>query len=275
MDQLALANEGAFDRCFNNELVALVSHDLATSASIISGLTELLLNTDGDRDADNVSAIALGLAGGLSPQQWRSVLQEIHDESRRLAQLMRDLVSARAADRELVLRLAPLSVDALVASTTRRFSHQLVPAREVHIELPARPCRLVADAERLQQVLINLLQNAVKYSPDGGPIHVRLQRNRDGLCLSVEDAGIGVPPEYRERIFERCSRAANSRRRQISGHGLGLFICRQIVEAHGGRIWADSPGEGHGTVVTLWLPSPRPRAKAARYAALASRHSAG
>jgi signal transduction histidine kinase len=94
----------------------------------------------------------------------------------------------------------------------------------------------------------------VEYSPDGAELRVRLQPKARGVLLEVQDRGIGLPPEAAERIFEPFSRATNAEQRQITGMGLGLYICRNIVEQHRGRIWARSAGEGRGTQISVWLP---------------------
>jgi two-component system sensor histidine kinase VicK len=103
-------------------------------------------------------------------------------------------------------------------------------------------------------VLTNLLDNAVKYSPDHPELAVRVQLKARGVLVEIQDHGIGLPPEAADRIFEPFSRAANAEERQITGMGLGLYICRNIVQQHHGRIWARSDGEGSGTTVSVWLP---------------------
>jgi signal transduction histidine kinase len=110
------------------------------------------------------------------------------------------------------------------------------------------------DAGRLEQILDNLLSNAIKYSPSGGEIGVRLQQTVDGIVLSVTDSGIGLTPGAQEHIFEPFGRAANASRQGLPGMGLGLYVCRQIAAAHGGRMWADSEGEGRGMTIGMWLP---------------------
>jgi signal transduction histidine kinase len=104
-------------------------------------------------------------------------------------------------------------------------------------------------------VLDNLLSNAVKYSPGGGEIRVSLRQMVDGITLSVSDSGIGLTPGAQERIFEPFGRAPNATRQGLPGMGLGLHICLRIAEAHGGRMWAESDGEGHGMIVHMWLPA--------------------
>ncbi len=103
-------------------------------------------------------------------------------------------------------------------------------------------------------MLTNLLENAAKYSPDGGPIAVTVAPEKAGVLVSVADRGIGLPPGETEEIFEPFNRATNAVRGQLPGLGLGLYICRRIAERHGGRIWAESAGPGTGTVMHFWLP---------------------
>jgi signal transduction histidine kinase len=117
------------------------------------------------------------------------------------------------------------------------------------------PLLVCADAARLEQVLANLLSNAVKYTPAGGTIAVSVGQDDTSACVSVRDPGIGLPDGSAEAIFEPFGRAPNATHRHIQGLGLGLYICRQIVERHGGRIWAASPGDGRGTTLTFCLPT--------------------
>jgi two-component system, OmpR family, sensor kinase len=105
-------------------------------------------------------------------------------------------------------------------------------------------------------VLANLLENAIKYSPDGGPIWIELGRLDDEIVLAVRDEGIGLPGDAADAIFRPFGRAINATQRNLPGMGLGLYICRNIVERHGGRIVARSSGEGHGTTIEITLPYP-------------------
>jgi two-component system sensor histidine kinase VicK len=115
--------------------------------------------------------------------------------------------------------------------------------------------RLVeVDPDRIEQIVANLLENAVKYAPDGGEVQVSLEPEADGMLVRVRDRGIGIPDGWAERIFQPFGRASNAIGAHISGLGLGLYLCRQIAEQHGGRLWAESHGEGQGTTVLLWLP---------------------
>ena len=116
------------------------------------------------------------------------------------------------------------------------------------------------DPDRVEQIVENLLSNAIKYSPERAEIVVTLTTYGDGVLLRVRDAGIGLPASALERVFEPFGRAENAIERNIEGLGLGLYICRQIAEQHGGRLWAESPGDGQGTTISLWLPRTQPRA---------------
>jgi signal transduction histidine kinase len=131
-------------------------------------------------------------------------------------------------------------------------------ALPISLEVPTEPCVILADADRLEQVITNLLENAAKYSPQGGSIEVELVADHDGVSLVVRDYGIGFPASAAERIFEPFGRASNAAERNIPGLGLGLYISRQIVERHGGRLWAQSLGEGRGTTFQVWLPRGEP-----------------
>jgi signal transduction histidine kinase len=99
------------------------------------------------------------------------------------------------------------------------------------------------------------LDNALKYSPQGGAVRVVAREADGGVLVRVEDHGIGLPPGYEERIFEPFGRAPNAARSNLPGMGLGLYICRNIVERHGGRIWAESSGEHAGATFAFWLPA--------------------
>jgi signal transduction histidine kinase len=148
------------------------------------------------------------------------------------------------------MQLRPLQTD--LAELTRRVggmysmrqaeSRCLVLTREAAVG----GCPLIADSLRLEQVLKNLIDNAVKYSPRGGTIRVRLEADYEGWLLTVRDEGLGLPPGSEDRIFQPFGRAANAATSRIQGMGLGLYIIRQIVHGHTVRLWAEGAGEGQG-----------------------------
>jgi signal transduction histidine kinase len=132
-----------------------------------------------------------------------------------------------------------VAIDRLADSLVEKFRTQTdvhLLATDFPSEFPAVP----ADEERLRQVLTNLLNNAIKYSPDGGTIRVSGRVQPDQVVISVRDEGIGLAPEEQERLFERFTRVDNALSRGTQGAGLGLYLVRAIVEAHGGRVWVES-----------------------------------
>jgi signal transduction histidine kinase len=193
--------------------------------------------------------------GDLTDEMLRRSLTRIDSASDRLTALVRDLLDvSKMSAGNLPLRVRSLDMTDLVREVVGRYQEQLSGTGMLLLDIVGRPRRVSADPERIEQVLTNLLENAVKYSPDGADLRVRFQPKARGVLLEVQDRGIGLPKEAAERIFEPFSRAANAEQQQITGMGLGLYICRNIVEQHHGRIWARSGGEGAGTIMSVWLP---------------------
>jgi PAS domain S-box-containing protein len=226
-----------------DRFVQIASHELRTPIARVKGYAEMLLaaHTDGD----------------LNDEMLERSLKRIDHASNRLTNLVRDLLDvSRMSAGTLPLRLRSLDITELVREVAGRYQEQLPDGGKLLIDIVGTPGDLAGDPDRLEQVLTNLLDNAVKYSPEGAELLVRLQPKARGVLLEVEDRGIGLPTGAAERIFEPFSRASNAEVRQITGMGLGLFICRNIVEQHRGRIWASSPGEGCGVVMSVWLPQP-------------------
>ncbi|MBV9894983.1 MAG: PAS domain S-box protein [Chloroflexi bacterium] len=228
-----------------DRFVSIASHELRTPIARVKGYAEMLLAAQSD--------------GDLTDEMLRRSLTRIDNASDRLAGLVRDLLDvSKITAGNLPLRVRSVDVTELVREVVGRYQEGLAAAASGHLllDIVGAPVSVSADPERLEQVLTNLLDNAVKYSPDGPELRVRLQPKARGVLLEVSDRGIGLPPETAERIFDAFSRASNAEERQITGMGLGLYICRNIVEQHHGRIWARSEGEGAGTTMCVWLPEP-------------------
>ncbi|HEY3062599.1 MAG TPA: ATP-binding protein [Chloroflexota bacterium] len=243
VDNARLHQEAQIALKGRDRFVQIASHELRTPIARVKGYAEMLLaaHTDGD----------------LNDEMLQRSLKRIDHASDRLANLVRDLLDvSRISAGNLPLRLRPLEITELVRDVTGRYQEQLSGSGHLLLDIVSAPGTVSGDPERIEQVLINLLDNAVKYSPEGAELLVRVQSKARGVLLEVQDRGIGLPPGAAERIFEPFSRAANAEHRQITGMGLGLYICRNIVEGHRGRIWASSPGEGHGVLMSVWLPQP-------------------
>jgi heavy metal sensor kinase len=222
--------------------VADASHELRTPVAILRGETEVTLSRP-DR----------------TPEEYRETLAILRDESQRLAHIIEDLFTLTRADAgEYPLNLRELYLDELAADVLRRarslaISKSVTLASSIQPELP-----LQADEDLLRRMLLNLLDNAIKYTPAGGKVGVDCQRQGNLYILRVTDTGPGIPPDLQSRIFERFFRADKARSRSESdtgGAGLGLSIALWIAEAHHGRLEL-TRSDPSGTIFTASLPAP-------------------
>jgi PAS domain S-box-containing protein len=224
-----------------DEFLSIASHELRTPVAGIKGYAQLLLRAQ-QRNR---------LEGGRLTRSLRA----IDDATDRLATLTQDLLDvSRIRLGQLPLRVQEINLDELVRRVTQRFIDHLPSSHEIVVDIRTQIPPIQADADRLEQVLTNLLDNARKYSPDGGTIALALWHVGEEVVLSVSDSGIGLPPDAADAIFHPFGRALNATSQNLPGMGLGLYICRNIVERHGGHIVAESAGEGQGTTFTVTLP---------------------
>jgi signal transduction histidine kinase len=243
LESRALIDEAARVRAreeatrLKDDFLSSAAHDLRTPLTTLLGQAQLLAR-QASRDA-------------LSPA-YTTGIERLVREARRLSTLVAELLDASRADRrQLVGHREPVDL----AARARESCERQTSGRHA--------CRVVADGPvmgdydpvRVQQLLDNLIENAVKYSPEGGEVQVRVWQEDGAARLSVADRGIGIPPDDLPRLFDRYHRGTNVDDRRFSGMGLGLYICRGIAEQHGGRIWAESvPGQGATFHVALPLP---------------------
>jgi two-component system sensor histidine kinase BaeS len=220
------------------ELIGDVAHELRTPLATLRGYLE-------------------GLMDGVvepSDQTW----VRLHDETGRLQRLVDDLQElSRAEAGQLMLQTRPLDA----AGLTRDAVERLGPAYaekgiRLETDLAAGLPTVLADADRTVQVLTNLLGNALRYTSAPGRVCVKVApAGGRGVAISVSDTGVGIPPEHLSRIFERFYRVDKSRSRAQGGSGIGLTIARALIEAMGGRLWAESAGAGRGATFTFTLPT--------------------
>jgi two-component system phosphate regulon sensor histidine kinase PhoR len=225
------------------EFVATVSHELRTPLTSIKGFIRTLLDdAEGYYDRDTQAEF----------------YQIIDQECDRLVRLINDLlnVSRIEAGRALELSLKPVDLRTLAArvvtgqqSYTTRHSIVL----DVPEDLPA----VIADEDKIDQMLTNLINNAIKYSPDGGHVWVSARIAGDEVEVSVKDEGVGIPAEHLDKIFARFHRVESGDARRAGGTGIGLYLVKHLVEAHKGRIWADSR-VGKGSTFTFAIPLTQP-----------------
>lgn len=173
----------------------------------------------------------------------------------RLTALINDLLDvSRIEAGGLALHPQPTRLDLLAEHVIHVTEGLHDGGHRILFHAPASPLQVMGDPYRLEQVIANLLENALKYSPDGGTIHVSLEPRGDTALLSVSDPGIGIPTDQQQHLFERYFRARNVSPRSYGGLGLGLYICHDIVSRHGGRIWVESE-VGRGSTFYVALPT--------------------
>ena len=218
------------------QLVGDVAHELRTPLATVDGYLE-------------------GLEDGLikpEPRTWKL----LRGETSRLTRIVNDLQELwRAEARQLPLRLETVDVAGELRAATERFATQaLEQGIELRSDLGRGPLVVRADAERLRQIVDNFLSNAMRYSPHSAVVTVSAARDKDEVAISVTDQGPGLTPEQLERVFERFYRVDRSRSRALGGSGIGLAIARALAEAMGGRVDAQSEGEGRGATFRVIVP---------------------
>ncbi|HIP87320.1 MAG TPA: histidine kinase, partial [Anaerolineales bacterium] len=194
--------------------------------------------------------------------KWdRETLQEglavIIEEAEHLNQLIDDLLDAsRLQAGALSLQMEEVALDRLAERVVQRFQPQ-TDSHDIAARFPPDFPTIRGDPRRLEQVLNNLVSNAIKYSPDGGRIRIRGRVRPDEVVVTVTDEGIGIPAPEQSRVFEPFYRVDDSAGRDTEGVGLGLYLAKAIVEAHGGRIWVESE-PGKGSAFSFALPRHQP-----------------
>jgi signal transduction histidine kinase len=235
--ELASQNERllALDQ-MKDEFIASVSHEFRTPLTSIRGYAELL------QDAD-------------LPAEQRDFVNVIDRNSARLAGLVEDLLlMAQIQTGGLPLDLDEVVLNDLIARAGEA-AKPFAASKRIDLDVGMEPELVTAqaDAERLGQVLDNLVSNAIKYTPDGGGVSIKMTHTGDAATIAVSDTGIGIPEAEQAQMFSRFFRTSNARESGVDGSGLGLAITRGIVEAHGGTIGFDSV-EGVGTTFRLTVP---------------------
>jgi signal transduction histidine kinase len=205
-----------------NDFVATVSHELRTPLSSLRGFIELMLKRD------------------YPPEKRRQFLEVIHRESQRLTDLVNDVLDLqRIESGQQVFRFEPVSIAEVVHGTADVFAGS-GEAHPIMIDIPPEIPLVFADPELVRQVISNLVSNALKYSSEGAAVRIGARADPGQVLVWVSDEGIGIPPELLSKIFSRFYRVDNTATRKIGGTGLGLALVKDIVEAHGGRVWAES-----------------------------------
>ncbi|MBI4494083.1 MAG: PAS domain S-box protein [Chloroflexi bacterium] len=228
-----------------DEFLSTVSHELRTPLSFVKGYASTLLLPDGPRDE-------------ATTRRCLQVIVEASDELQELVDNLLDM--SRIGAGALSVEPQPVRLEVLARAAVER-ARVRAQGHRVQVAVTAGLPLVSADPHRIEQVLYNLLDNAIKYSPEGGRVTIAAEAAAAEVLVSVADEGLGIPPEEMSGLFERFHRGKTARARHIGGSGLGLAICKGIVAAHGGCIWAESPVPGRppgalpGTVICFTLPT--------------------
>jgi signal transduction histidine kinase len=219
-----------------------MSHELRTPLNAIIGFSEVLLER---------------LFGELNEKQ-DDYLKDIHSSGKHLLSLINDILDLSKVEAgRMELDLATFDLPSAISNAMtlireRAQRHGIALAQETDPAL----CEVTADERKFKQILLNLLTNAVKFTPDGGRIDVRARRDGDNAVVAVHDTGIGIAPDDQEAVFEEFRQVGRNYTTKQEGTGLGLALTRKFVELHGGRIWLESE-PGKGSTFTFTIPAKR------------------
>jgi PAS domain S-box-containing protein len=232
-----LTDEQAVER-LKTDFVSTVSHELRTPLAAIYGAAMTLQRTD----------------VALADEQRTGLLSVVSSESERLARIVNDVLWASRLDAGVLdVSIERCDGGALAGAVVAAARAHLPAGIELALEVSPEAPPVAADPDKVRQVLVNLVDNAIKYSPDGGLVEVRVEPAGGSVRFVVSDRGLGIPPSEHGRIFEKFFRLDPNLTRGVGGTGLGLYICRELVRRMDGRIWVDS-AEGAGSVFTFELP---------------------
>ena len=218
-------------------LLRTISHDLRTPLTSISGHASNLLSNGDDFD------VATKLR----------MYEDIHDDSMWLISLVENLLSiTRIEDGTISLRLAPELIDEIIAEALSHVNRN-EKARKIEVQIEEELIFVRADAKLMVQVLINIVDNAIKYSPDGSDVKILVEKNGEQVIVRVVDQGIGISDEMKSKVFDMFYSGANKVADSRRSLGLGLYLCKAIIHAHGGKITV-SDNIPQGTVFSFTLP---------------------
>lgn len=225
-----------------SDFLNLASHELRGPLSLLRGY---------------LSMLSEGSLGELPPKV-RGLLPVMNAKAAQMAFLVTQMLeSARLEDSQLHLKLEPVDMRGLVRQAVDTMGSLTAPGQSLLLEDPGREILIVADAGRVETIAVNLLDNALKYSPAGGAVRVQVSSDASSTMLRVKDTGIGIAAEDFPKLFTRFGRLVTAENSHIPGTGLGLYLSREIARMHGGDITVKSaPGEGSEFTVTLPLVGP-------------------
>lgn len=243
IEKLATELEAANDRLkeldqLKSEFVSLATHQIRGPLTAIKGYTSMILQGD----------------LGSVPENIRGTINTIFESSNALTVVVSDFLDvSRIEQGSMKYEFTAFDFSKFVQSVGEEFA-PIAERKGLRIQLQVEPDIMVhADVGKVRQVIGNLVDNAVKYTPQGS-IAIGLKKEGDSARLTVRDTGVGIKPETLPRLFQKFSRAEDASKANVMGTGLGLYVARKLLEAQGGRIWAESEGEGKGSIFFVELP---------------------
>ncbi|MEM9927217.1 MAG: ATP-binding protein, partial [Cyanobacteria bacterium P01_D01_bin.50] len=225
-----------------NEFLAIISHELLTPLTYVIGMSATLLRWS---------------FGDLSQRQ-RNYLQTIHDSGERLLEMINDILELSQIEADkAVLNITIFSLTNTIATTINNGLVEKAAQGKVNLKLDLKinpqTDKFSADVRRINHILLNLLTNAIKFTPGGGSVILRVWKESENAVFQVEDTGIGIPEEQLSFLFEKFHQLDSPLRRRYQGTGLGLALTKQLVQMHRGRIEVEST-VGKGSIFTVWIP---------------------
>jgi signal transduction histidine kinase len=222
-----------------SHMLRMASHDLRNPLSVAINYFEMLLDTLGSY--------------AFNDRQKRYI-QSVRDAHQTMRMLIEDLLTLEKIESEREAGWQVVNFNELVAAELEAQRDAIALKRHtLTTQLPSTPLRVRGNASQLQRAIGNLIDNAIKYTPDGGLIQVRLSAKERRLLFEVQDNGYGISKERQERLFSSFYRAREPGTEHISGTGLGLSLVRTVIERHGGKVWVNSEA-GIGSIFSFWLP---------------------
>ncbi len=220
-----------------DDFVAAVSHELRTPLTLIQGYVKTLLRP----------------RAAFTPEQQRDFLEAVDRQGDRLRNLIEDLlVVSRLEAKEMTPLISTVNLAQLIERVVGELRHRTTN-RTLDFDVPREVPHVLSDEGKIHQILSNFVDNACKYSPPGSSVCIRARRGGNGVTLTVVDAGSGIPPDDQEKVFDRFYQVDQSSTREKGGTGLGLYICRHLAEAIGGRVWVGR-SDASGSEFCLWVP---------------------
>ena len=241
LEELARAKAAVEEACASrSQFLSIISHELRTPMNAIIGFSEILKKE---------------LLGPLGTEKYVEYADDIYSSARHLLSLINDLLDMSKVDAgKWQLKRNQIDVGAFVHSCYRIIAEQVISHRmQIEIGVPAERAVAFVDERAIRQVLLNLLSNAIKFTGDGGRLKVAAAVEDDILMVSVSDDGVGISPQDQARVFRPFEQGENNLDRTHEGTGLGLALCKSLVELHKGHIELESE-EGQGTTITFYIP---------------------